>query len=443
MKSEKGSVRRLRGQPKSLWATQYEQFLSIEASPKSTMVKTVPGMPRRRTVSSVLSIVVTIGTLYDHGCRGDAIRWSSSSSSAFAANARSLERGSSTATLHHRAGQSSAIIIRSYSIPRSRGRSSLSSNVNNDEMVPMPTNKSNSQQPRVLPFSLSTALFLAGLAFDTYVEPPPSSSRWERGSSGLNVAFVSNAYTRSLYRGIVEVTPIRATDLPDEDDAAESLLTGKGVDAALLVSVVEGAWTEDVQKLEKEMFHNGVLDLAGCAHVGRSSTAWGNINQQQAASSMNKTGTRSSGAYHIPSSWGKGGTAVWENEPPFYLYVQDPQTARLVFTLFDEDIIGGGHSIGSAHGKLVDLLPNLLLVTNNNKDNNTNNIDMLKSNVISMLKQSGKLQDAIRVQSDPNTGVEQTIINEDVVMDAINNIYLGSMTTKASIKMTSKPRIKR
>ena len=116
----------------------------------------------------------------------------------------------------------------------------------------MPTNKSNSQQPpRVSPFSLSTALFLAGLAFDTYVEPPPSSSRWERGSSGLNVAFVSNAYTRSLYRGIVEVTPIRATDLPDEDDAAESLLTGKGVDAALLVSVVEGAWTEDVQKLEK------------------------------------------------------------------------------------------------------------------------------------------------------------------------------------------------
>jgi len=73
--------------------------------------------------------------------------------------------------------------------------------------------------------------------------------RWERGSSGLNAAFASNAYTRSLYRGIVEVTPIRATDC---------LLTGKGVDAALLVSVMEGAWTEDVQKLEKEMFHNGV-----------------------------------------------------------------------------------------------------------------------------------------------------------------------------------------
>jgi hypothetical protein len=255
-----------------------------------------------------------------------------------------------------------------------------------------------------------------------------------------------------LYRGIVEVTPLRATDLPDEDDAAESLLTGKGVDAALLVSVVEGAWTEDVQKLEKEMYHNGVLDLAGCAHVGRSSTAWGNINQQQAAAAAasnrsknnkdkDKKDKRNSGAYHIPSSWGKGGTAVWENESPFYLYVQDPQTARLVFTLFDEDIIGGGHAIGSAHSKLVDLLPKLR-VTTNNKDANNNNIDMLKSNVINMLKQSGKLQDAIKVQIDPNTGIEQTEINEDVIMDAINNSYLKSSTTKASIKMTSKPRMK-
>ena len=50
------------------------------------------------------------------------------------------------------------------------------------------------------------------------------------------------------------------------------------------------------------------------------------------------------------------------------------------------------------------------------KDTNTNNIDMLKSNVISILKQSGKLQDAIRVQIDPKTGVEQTIINEDMTL---------------------------
>lgn len=53
------------------------------------------------------------------------------------------------------------------------------------------------------------------------------------------------------------MTPLRASDLPDEDDAAESLITGGGVDTALLVSVVEGAWKEDITKLEKEVYHNG------------------------------------------------------------------------------------------------------------------------------------------------------------------------------------------
>eukprot|EP00538_Stauroneis_constricta_P013941 CAMPEP_0119568144 /NCGR_PEP_ID=MMETSP1352-20130426/38021_1 /TAXON_ID=265584 /ORGANISM="Stauroneis constricta, Strain CCMP1120" /LENGTH=130 /DNA_ID=CAMNT_0007617491 /DNA_START=107 /DNA_END=496 /DNA_ORIENTATION=- len=49
-------------------------------------------------------------------------------------------------------------------------------------------------------FDLDTALFCAGLAFDAYTEPPPDSSRWERGSKGMNVAFLSNAYTRNLYK---------------------------------------------------------------------------------------------------------------------------------------------------------------------------------------------------------------------------------------------------
>ena len=173
--------------------------------------------------------------------------------------------------------------------------------------------------PAQPPFSLPTALFLAGLAFDAYVEPPPASSRWERGSGGVDVAFLSAAYTRSLYKGIVEVTPLRASDLPDEDDAAESLITGGGVDAALLVGVVEGAWREDVDKLERETYHNGVLDLAGCAHVGRSSTAWSNVDEVKGRRKRAKGG---SGAYHIKSSWGRGGQAVWEGDPPFYLYVQ-------------------------------------------------------------------------------------------------------------------------
>lgn len=30
-------------------------------------------------------------------------------------------------------------------------------------------------------FDLETALFCSGLAFDSYIEPAPNSSRWERG----------------------------------------------------------------------------------------------------------------------------------------------------------------------------------------------------------------------------------------------------------------------
>ena len=293
-----------------------------------------------------------------------------------------------------------------------------------------PTTQNTRQLPQQPPFSLQTSLFLAGLAFDAYVEPPPNSSRWERGSSGVNVAFLSPAYTRSLYKGIMEITPLRASDLPDEDDAAESLITGGGVDAALLVSVVEGAWTEDIKKLEKEQFHDGVLDLAGCAHVGRSSTAWSNVDEKKARRNKAKGG---SGAYHIKSSWGRGGQAVWEDDPPFYLYVQDPKTARLVLTLFDEDIVGGGQPIGSAHRKLSELLPNAV-------KNSNDAVSMLKTQVIEQLKQSGRLQEAISIQVNPETGEEETIIDQDIIQQAIMEGY-GSGTT-SSIKMTSKPRKK-
>ncbi|KAL3914991.1 MAG: hypothetical protein SGARI_008291, partial [Bacillariaceae sp.] len=138
-------------------------------------------------------------------------------------------------------------------------------------------------------FDMNTALFCAGLAFDSYVEPPSDSSRWERGvrsnyimnvaihllplvcsshlffvlpqqSKGMNVAFVSNAFARNLYKGLVEVTPIMCSDLPDEDSTVESIATGGGVDACVMVAAVEGnIWKEDVQLLEQEQFHEGVF----------------------------------------------------------------------------------------------------------------------------------------------------------------------------------------
>jgi hypothetical protein len=48
-------------------------------------------------------------------------------------------------------------------------------------------NQQQPPQPEILArrqtrgFDIDTALFCAGLAFDSYVEPPANSSRWERG----------------------------------------------------------------------------------------------------------------------------------------------------------------------------------------------------------------------------------------------------------------------
>jgi len=221
-------------------------------------------------------------------------------------------------------------------------------------------------------FNLNTALFCGGLAFDAYAEPPSNSSRWERGSKGIQVAFVSQAFTRSLYKGLIEVTPLRCVDLPDEDNTAEGLLTGGGVDAYLLVGVVEGKWKEDIKLLEREKIHNGVLDLNGCAHVGRGTTAWSTITEKKAMKQLefrkkqekeadtkkdNKPKKPINAAYHIKSTWTKGGEAVWELDPPFYLYVQDPSTAGIALTVMDDDVVGDGSSIGSAFRKLSSLLP--------------------------------------------------------------------------------------
>lgn len=199
-------------------------------------------------------------------------------------------------------------------------------------------------------FNLETALFCSGLAFDAYSEPPPNSSRWERGSSGVNVAFQSNAFTRSIYKGLLQVKPLKCTDLPDEDDTAEGLLTGGGTDAYLLVAVAEGKWKEDIKLIETEKFNDGVWALKGSAHVGRSTTAWSNIDKKKSQKEGGK-------AYHIKSGWGKGGQAIWENDEPFYLYVQDPKDARLVFTVMDDDVVGAGSPIGSTSKRLADVLP--------------------------------------------------------------------------------------
>lgn len=106
-------------------------------------------------------------------------------------------------------------------------------------------------------------------------------------------------------------------------------------------------------------------------------------------------------------------------------------TARLVFTLFDEDVVGGGSPIGSSHKKIVELLP---------ETRSKDAVSMIKGQVIENLKNSGRLADAIKVEVNPETGEEETVVDEDVVLQAITDLY--STGTTASIKMNSKPRKK-
>jgi len=229
------------------------------------------------------------------------------------------------------------------------------------------------------PFDMDAALFCGGLAFDAYVEPP--KSRWERGSKGWKVAFCSAAFTRSLYKGLLQIQVNKITDLPsgsEADNVAEDLMTGKGVDACLLAAVLEGAWKEDIDILEKQQFHEGVLDLTGAAHVGRTSTAWANVDEKASKNAMSKDGIAK--PYHIKASWGKGGQAIWPEGQEvttvdsdddkgdtdaqrkglgrtFNLYVQDPATARIVFTVADDNRMSKPFPIGSTYRKLRDLIP--------------------------------------------------------------------------------------
>ncbi|CAJ1957889.1 unnamed protein product [Cylindrotheca closterium] len=262
-------------------------------------------------------------------------------------------------------------------------------------------------------FDTDTALFCAGLAFDAYVEPPADSSRWERGSKGMNVAFSSSAFTKNLYQGMVEVTPVKCSGLPDEDDNVEAALSGRGVDAKIMVAAVEGKWKEDVELLKKE-YHEGISDLTGAAHIGQSSTAWSNVNERKSNNAKKESGKAL--PYHIPKSWGKDAQAVWPDPEPFYVYVQDPANCLLLFTLFDDDVIGEGSALGSTYIALKEVLPQ---------------VKMTKEEVVNKLKTSVLK----RIQSGE--------ISADQIDEEISRAVNRDIEPwQGELKLTSKPRIK-
>jgi hypothetical protein len=240
-------------------------------------------------------------------------------------------------------------------------------------------------------FDLSLALLCSGLAFDAYVEPDKNSSRWERGSSGVDVAFCSIPYTRSLYRGLVEFTIQKITHLPsisENDSTAERIISGDGIDAYVLAAILEGQWTEDIQKIENEPYlsPNGIFDVTGAAHVSRTSTCWSTITKEKSELSYQKKGIML--PYHVPAPSNSllnlfnndkdknlGSQAIWpenelRSESPIYLYVQDPSAARIVLTVMDDDRIvlnsnnndnmnvnTNGRPVGLTYKKLTELIP--------------------------------------------------------------------------------------
>ncbi len=235
-------------------------------------------------------------------------------------------------------------------------------------------------------------------------------------SKGMNVAFVSPAFTRNLYQGLVEVTPLECRDLPDEDSTVESIATGGGVDACIMVAAVEGKWKEDLDLIRNERYHRGIFDLSGAAHVGRSRTCWANVNINKSNASKKKTGAAL--PYHVPKQWGgSGAKAVWPaDEAPFYVYIQDPANVHLVFTLLDDDVLGEGSVIGSAYiAPLAKYLPQV-------KYTQREFVERIKKEIV--------------------TKVQRGEISPDLVDDAVAQAVADNVKGwEGDLRMTSKPRI--
>jgi hypothetical protein len=173
-------------------------------------------------------------------------------------------------------------------------------------------------------FSLSTAVLAASLAFETYSEP--KDSRWERGSLGCDVAFKSDSFTAGLYKGVLELTPLGAEELSaPEAGSREGLLTGAASDLYALAAVVEGDAADDTKRIEGRI-NDGVMSLQRCANLARTSTVWANSNST--ANSAGSSNKYSEGCYS------------WSGDEAHYLHVRDPDTATLVLSLLDEELLG-------------------------------------------------------------------------------------------------------
>jgi hypothetical protein len=178
-------------------------------------------------------------------------------------------------------------------------------------------------------FNVTAAVLAAGFAFEAYNEPSERDARWERGADGCDVAFMSDAFARECYSGILEVRLCEAKELAKQDELAQALISGSERDPYVIF-----AMNEENEKGPKE----GAIGLGRAVDRARSSTVW---------------------SKSLADAWkdkGKEGGAMWPEDERVFLYVKDPSRAQLALTVFDEEVLKEDVPLGATSVHLGDLL---------------------------------------------------------------------------------------
>ena len=128
-----------------------------------------------KKLTSILCILIPIQTA--HGFLSSPLKIASKSLSRQKFN----HHTSKTTPVTHERQRLYSILRRSRSTSKTSHIRISSANDDSNEEV----EQYNNLIERNGAFDLTTALFCGGLAFDAYAEPPPNSSRWERGVSSL------------------------------------------------------------------------------------------------------------------------------------------------------------------------------------------------------------------------------------------------------------------
>ena len=190
------------------------------------------------------------------------------------------------------------------------------------------------------PFNVTTAVLAAGFAFEAYNEPAEQDARWERGADGCDVAFMSEDFAREVYAGRLEVRLREAKELSQDQDLAQTLLSGGAVDPYVIF-----AMNEENAEGPKE----GAIGLGRAVDRARSSTVWSKSVADQAKEGLSNL--FKGGQQAAPE-----GCAAWPTDEVISLYVKDPARAQLALTVFDEEVAAADKALGATSVHLADLL---------------------------------------------------------------------------------------